>query len=76
MIEDPARRKHRSFVGKAESSTLSGKGSICNKMDHEAMLREKNRRRRTVQGNKADTARQKSTSVNRQYAQTVEMQSI
>ncbi len=48
---------------------------ICNKCDLEAKLREKNQRRRTVQGTSTEAARQTATRVNPQLVQPVGVQS-
>ncbi len=47
---------------------------ICNKCDHEAKLRGKNRRRRNGLGTRAEAARQVSTRVNPQHAKSVGVQ--
>ncbi len=50
-----------------DSFTLSGRDLICNKCDHEAKRREKNRRIGAGQGTRTDSAKQTSARVNPQH---------
>ena len=57
-----------------DSFSLFGRDLTCNKCDHEAKLRKKIRKRRTVQRTRADAARKTSGRGNPQHAQPASMQ--